>query len=87
MTSVVHGRVQGVGFRFYTLREARRLGLSGWVRNEADGTVTVFYEGTTEQVYLLQTWLEQGPPSARVQRVDTVKHPGSRSHGGEFRIC
>ncbi len=66
----VFGRVQGVGFRYYAHSKARSLGLSGWVRNEADGTVSVVCEGDEPSVKEMASWLEQGPPSAHVQRVD-----------------
>jgi acylphosphatase len=66
----VRGRVQGVGFRAYAAREARRLGLTGWVRNEYDGTVTTEAEGPDEAVEAFLGWLRHGPPSARVTGVD-----------------
>jgi acylphosphatase len=67
---VVHGRVQGVFFRDSCLREAERLGVSGWVRNEPDGSVRVHVEGEPEAVASLVRWLHEGPPYARVLRVD-----------------
>ena len=63
----VDGWVQGVGFRYATLTEARRLGLSGWVRNEVAGAVTVWVQGETEVVDRLSAWLRHGPPGAKVQ--------------------
>jgi len=68
--AVVHGRVQGVFFRDYTRREAERLGLSGWVRNEPDGTVSAEFEGPAEAVEEMLGWLRVGSPSARVDRVE-----------------
>ncbi len=67
---VVTGRVQGVAFRAYTVEEARRLGVSGWVRNLADGRVEVEAEGERAALRSLARWCEQGPPAARVDRVD-----------------
>lgn len=68
----VHGVVQGVGFRFYCLQEAERLGVTGWVRNEYDGTVAGHFEGTPEAVEALVDWCRHGPGHARVDRVEDV---------------
>ncbi len=67
--AVVTGRVQGVGFRFSTVDEARRLGVRGWVRNEADGSVEVEVEGERAAVEALVRFLHRGPPGARVDDV------------------
>ncbi|MDR1239573.1 MAG: acylphosphatase [Treponema sp.] len=69
LRALVQGRVQGVGFRYTCCHEARRLGLSGWVRNRADGTVEVWAEGSREKLDLLLHWLRQGPPGARIDQV------------------
>jgi len=68
--ATVEGRVQGVGFRAYAAREARRLGLQGWVRNELDGNVLVLAEGEDRAADAFVAWLRHGPPSARVTGVD-----------------
>jgi acylphosphatase len=69
--AVVFGVVQGVGFRFSTEGEADRIGVAGFVRNLADGSVEIEVEGETYDVEKLLTWLrEGGPASARVDRVD-----------------
>lgn len=74
----VRGRVQGVGFRWFVRERARSLGLSGWVRNEPDGSVEVFAVGPDGELARLRHLLEQGPPAARVERVvDELKDPGS----------
>ncbi|MDC7233552.1 MAG: acylphosphatase [Spirochaetales bacterium] len=65
----VSGRVQGVGFRYYTCRQGRRRGICGWVRNERDGSVMVHMQGPSEDVDDFCVWLRKGPPSARVDRV------------------
>lgn len=70
LTARVTGRVQGVGFRYYTVNQARRLGVRGWVRNDPDGGVTVVCEGPRTAVDAFHNWLKRGPPSARVDRVD-----------------
>jgi acylphosphatase len=77
---VVRGRVQGVFFRASAQREAKRLGLTGWVRNLADGSVEIVVEGEDEQVRELLQWAQHGPSAARVDRVDTRW----RSYTGEF---
>jgi acylphosphatase len=67
---VVRGRVQGVGFRWFVEREAHTLGVAGWVRNRADGTVEVLAMGSKEQLSNLHARLRQGPRAARVDEVD-----------------
>ncbi len=82
LRAVVHGRVQGVGFRWSTVREARSLGLSGAVANRPDGTVEVVAEGDVTRLVRLVTWLEKGPPGARVSSVDVEWLPLSGSYNG-----
>ena len=65
----VSGRVQGVSFRWYTEEQARRLGVTGWVRNEPDGSVLVHAEGDDEAVDALVAWCRTGPSLARVTDV------------------
>lgn len=67
----VYGRVQGVFFRAYVDRYARELGITGYVRNLADGSVEVRGEGERLQLDKLLTILKTGPPGARVIKVDT----------------
>jgi acylphosphatase len=67
---VVRGRVQGVGFRWFVEREAHMLGVSGWVRNNADGSVEVLAMGTRDQLSGLRSRLQQGPRAARVDAVE-----------------
>jgi len=74
---LVRGRVQGVGFRYATVREARRLRLRGWVRNTAEGGVEIVAEGSPEVVGELVTWCRIGPPAACVTDVlRTELEPG-----------
>lgn len=68
--ATVYGRVQRVAFREYTRQEAARLGVSGWVKNQADGTVAVLCEGEVAQVDALVAWLSIGSPYAIVSRVE-----------------
>ena len=65
-SALIRGRVQGVGFRYSTIHEARRLGLSGWVRNRSDGAVEVWSEGPPAKQTPFLKWLHRGPPGARV---------------------
>ena len=68
----VTGLVQGVFYRQSTAGEAARLGLSGTVRNLADGSVEVVAEGPREAVHALAEWCRRGPPAARVDGVDVA---------------
>ncbi len=79
LSAVVHGMVQGVSFRFYTKREALRLGLRGYVRNRSDGTVEVLAEGPRRAVEDLFSWLQVGPPMAEVSSVDATWEAPSSS--------
>ena len=65
----VVGRVQGVSFRWYTEERARALGVTGWVRNEPDGSVLLHAEGDDDAVDALVAWCRTGPPMARVSDV------------------
>jgi len=68
---VVHGRVQGVWFRGATERQARALGVGGWVRNRPDGTVEAVFEGGAGAVGRAVAYCRQGPPGARVERLES----------------
>jgi acylphosphatase len=68
--AVIHGRVQGVSFRFNALSEARRLEIKGWVKNLPDGTVETVASGPQTALEAYLNWLRQGPPGARVTQVD-----------------
>ncbi len=80
----VSGRVQGVSFRAWTKSEAEARGLVGWVRNEADGSVSALIEGPPDAVATMMKALEQGPPLARVENVSAM--PGAETEAHEFRI-
>lgn len=77
---IVHGRVQGVGYRQATVRAARALGLRGYAMNAADGTVVIEAEGSAADLHKLEEWCRTGPPLAQVERVE--RGPGE-SHGAE----
>jgi acylphosphatase len=66
---VISGRVQGVGFRYFTQNAAVREGVAGWVQNLADGRVEAFVEGDEDAVTRVERALRSGPPGARVENV------------------
>ena len=70
--AVISGRVQGVFFRLETKQAAQRYGVSGWVKNQIDGTVAAVFEGPKENVDAILEWCKQGPPHARVTQVDVA---------------
>jgi len=80
----VTGRVQGVSYRWYALQEARRLGVTGWIRNEPDGSVTGHVEGDDEAVDALVEWCRRGPAGARVR--DVAVTPATASEADAFDI-
>lgn len=79
------GRVQGVFFRDFVRREARRLGLVGWVRNEPDGSLALVAEGPREALEELLQAVRRGPPAAQVGEVET-HWGGARDRFGDFRV-
>lgn len=79
----VTGRVQGVGFREATRREAERLGVGGWVRNQDDGSVAVRAEGPADAVGRFEAFLREGPRGASV---DTVEVTDVDVSGGSGRF-
>jgi acylphosphatase len=78
---LISGRVQGVSFRWYTVDEARRLEVSGWVRNLPDGRVEAHVEGERDAVERLVAWLRTGPPGARVDGLVTQEAPVTGTTG------
>jgi len=82
---LVSGVVQGVGFRYYTRKRASELGLSGWVRNLADGRVEVWVEGQPAPVEQLLEWLRRGPPGARVGGCEAREVPPAALERFEVR--
>jgi acylphosphatase len=78
----VHGLVQGVGFRWQTRQMARRLNLQGYVRNRPDRTVQVVAEGTEQALRQFLAYLESGPSSAIVDRVDINWLPSKSEFSG-----
>jgi acylphosphatase len=83
--AVVHGLVQGVGFRYACARQAEALGVAGWVRNRPDDTVEAVVEGEPGAVEDMVAWLRQGPRHARVSKVDVVDE--EPEHLAGFRVA
>jgi acylphosphatase len=65
----IEGRVQGVGYRWWAVGEARRLGLAGWARNRADGAVEILALGAAPAIAALERACREGPPAAQVTGV------------------
>ncbi len=77
----ISGRVQGVCFRASTQEQARRLGLSGWVKNCPDGSVEAYACGGQDQLDALEHWLAQGPAMAKVENVAVSEQQAEPSDG------
>src|SRR4029077_19901366 len=82
---IVRGRVTGVFFRAAAQREARRLGITGWVKNRADGSIEMVAEGEEEAIKEIVSWAHHGPSAARVDNVD-VRWRGYTGEFSDFRI-
>ena len=81
---VVHGHVQGIFFRDNVRRRAQQERLCGWVRNRPDGTLEAVFEGPPERIARLAAFCEQGPPAARVDRVERFEEEPEGLSG--FRV-
>ncbi|MCA9649043.1 MAG: acylphosphatase [Myxococcales bacterium] len=83
----VRGRVQGVGYRAFVRKQARALGLRGWVRNEQDGSVSVVVEGARSELVALRKLCDEGPPFARVDQVEAIwDDPTGEFPGFDIRL-
>ena len=82
---VVSGLVQGVWFRDSCQREARRLGVHGWVRNRSDGRVEAVFEGDADEVLSMCNWMQHGPPRAEVVDIDITEEPPESELGFAIR--
>jgi Acylphosphatases len=76
----VTGKVQGVGFRFSTVRQAHSCGVVGWVRNLDDGAVEALLQGPHSSIDQLLSWLHIGPPAARVNEVTITEVQDERRY-------
>ena len=80
---LISGRVQGVAFRYCMVDRCRQLGVTGWVRNLADGSVEAEVEGDRQAVESAIAWARQGPPAARVAEVIIDERPARGQAGFE----
>ncbi len=85
LRAFVSGRVQGVGFRYFTGHQAQLWGLDGYAKNLSDGRVEVFVSGELKQLEKLQKWLESGPQTARVDSLQYQYEPFVLQVG--FNVC
>lgn len=83
---LVYGMVQGVGFRWFVARHARGLGLTGYARNLADGSVEVVVDGPEDSLPELERLLQAGPANARVERVERSVEPALVGGGKSFDV-
>lgn len=81
----VHGRVQGVWYRGWAVDNARTLGLAGWVRNRRDGSVEMLIQGEDEAVEAMIARCREGPPAARVERIEVSESDEAAPAGFEAR--
>jgi len=81
---LIAGRVQGVGFRYFTERAAREIGVTGWARNLADGAVEVHANGSPAQLDRLEARLRMGPPHADIR--EFASEEASATDAAGFRI-
>jgi acylphosphatase len=81
----IHGRVQGVFYRGWSVTTARALGLSGWVRNRSDGSVEMLIAGEADAVRAMIARCREGPPAARVDRIDVADEAEEPPAGFEER--
>jgi acylphosphatase len=82
----VSGRVQGVGFRWFVVDRARRLRLSGWVRNRPDGNVEIAAAGSRDALAQLESAVTSGPPGAQVESVSRLPQVAAESLQSPFTI-
>jgi len=85
LDATVYGRVQGVSFRYYTQKEAQRLGLTGWVANQFNGTVRTVAEGPRSDLLQFVQFLHKGSPHARVDRV-SLSWEAATGEFSRFRV-
>lgn len=82
----VIGRVQGVGFRYFVVRQASALGLAGWTKNLWDGSVEVQAAGAPDMLALMRDALLEGPPHARVDRLEELAPSRALENARGFTI-
>lgn len=81
----VSGKVQGVGFRFYTQKTALELGVKGFVKNERDGSVYIEAEAEADVIEIFAEWVKKGPEWARVDKITIQDQPAQNFNGFDIR--
>lgn len=81
----IFGRVQNIGFRYYTAQKANKLKIAGWVKNESDGSVKILAEGEEESLKKLLLWCSKGPRFAQIDKID-VKWQDYKGKSTSFKI-
>jgi acylphosphatase len=82
---LIHGKVQGVFFRYHTYELAKKLGITGWVRNTSDGRVEAVFEGDGDKIEKILEFCKRGPSLARVEKVE-VKEEKFKGEFRDFKI-
>ncbi len=82
----IHGRVQGVGFRYFTVQQAKDLGITGWVANMKDGTVETLLQGEKKMVREMTGRLKKGPIAAKVKEIEEIDLTESPVNYHEFTV-
>ncbi|MES2205933.1 MAG: acylphosphatase [Pseudomonadota bacterium] len=77
---VIHGHVQGVGYRYAMVIAAKNAGIQGWVRNCSDGTVEAIVQGTSEAIQTITAWAKTGPSPASVTELNDVEEKDSKTY-------
>jgi acylphosphatase len=83
---LVSGRVQGVGYRYFAMRTAQKLGIRGTVKNLGDGRVEVAAAGTAESIAAFRAELQHGPEGAQVRSIAEGELPTAHDFGDEFKV-
>tara|TARA_B110000438_G_C15534242_1_gene529816 strand:- start:91 stop:366 length:276 start_codon:yes stop_codon:yes gene_type:complete len=84
--AIVHGKVQGVFFRDSTVKQAKKLDLTGWVKNMSNGTVSLLAEGKDNQLKLFKDWLQKGSPLSKVEKVELKWIENTEDPFSDFKI-
>ncbi len=84
--AVIVGKVQGVWYRDSTAKMAKKLGITGWVRNCQDGSVEAVFQGNSTAVEQMISWCSQGPPAAKVDRVDVTDELTDENICHDFQV-
>lgn len=75
---LISGRVQGVGFRYFTRKNAQKIGVTGFVKNLPDGDVEAVFRGTPEQIQQMENLIENGTPGSKVKKIEELELTGEQ---------